>query len=43
MLVFHFRLGGKVYSVDFQLSVWWESIPISFVELIDPENIGLAV
>jgi len=43
MLVFHFRLVSKVFSVDFSIPVWWEIIPISIVWLLDPENIGLAV
>jgi len=43
MLVFHFRLGGKVFSMDLPLPVWWEIILSSFVGLMDPKNIGLAV
>jgi len=41
MLVFHFRLAGKVFSVVFPLPIWWAIILISFVELTDPENIGI--
>jgi len=43
MLVFHCRLGEKVFSVNLPLPVWWKAIPISFVGLMGPENIGLAV
>jgi len=38
MLVFHCRLGGKVFTADLQLPLWWENILISFVGLIDPDN-----
>jgi len=43
MLIFYFRLGGKVFSVDLPLPVWWKIILIIYVGLLDPENIGLAV
>jgi len=31
------------FSMDLPLPVWWEIILISFVELMNPENIGTAV
>jgi len=43
MLLFYFRLGGKVFSVDLPLPIWWEISLSSFVSLMDPDNIGLAV
>jgi len=43
LMIFHFRLRGKVFSVDLPLPIWWETILICFVGLMDPENIGLAV
>jgi len=33
------KLGGKVFSEDLPLPVWWEIILICFVGLMDPENI----
>jgi len=43
LLIFHFRLGVKVFSVDLPLPIWWKIMLSIFVGIIDPENIGLAV
>jgi len=40
---FSLPVSGKVFSVDLPLPVWWDIILISFVGLMDPENIDLAV
>jgi len=42
MLVFHFQLVEKICSVELPLPVWWEIILISFIGLMDPDDIGLA-
>jgi len=43
MLASHYRLGGKVFSVNLLLPAWWKIILSRSVRLLDPENIGLEV
>jgi len=43
MLIFHFRLGGEVFSMNFPLPVWWKIIISSSAGLLYPQNIDLAV
>jgi len=38
MTDFHFRLGGKSFSVHLPLPVWLEMILISFLGLMDPKT-----